>query len=50
MWGMGNIYAIILSFYLEYQNISQKHENGQTTQTSNIKTALWVNVNLISVR
>ena len=34
---MRNTYAIILNFYLEYQNIFQNHKNGQTTQTSNVK-------------
>ena len=42
MWFMGNTYAIILNFYLEYQNMSQNHKNGQTTQTSNVKTARLV--------
>ena len=40
---MENTYDIILNFYFEYQNMSQNHKNGQTTQTSNVKTArlLW---------
>ena len=44
LWWMGKTYAIILNFYLEYQNMSQNYKNGQTTQTSNVKTArlLWV--------
>ena len=44
LWCMGNIYPILLNLYLEYQNMSQNHKNGQTTQTSNVKTArlLWV--------
>ena len=44
LWCMGKTYAMILNFYLEYQNMSQNYKNGQTTQTSNVKTArlLWV--------
>ena len=44
LWCMRNTYAIILNLYKEHENISQNHKNGQTTQTSNVKTArlLWV--------
>ena len=50
LWCMGIIYAIILNFRLEHQNISQNHKNGQTTQTSNVKIArlLWVNMTPIT--
>ena len=44
MWCMENIYGIILDSYWKYENMSQNHKNGQTTQTSNVKTArlIWV--------
>ena len=43
---MGNIYAIILNFYLEYQNMFQNHKNDQTTQTSNVKMLHYIYLNI----
>ena len=46
LWCMGNTYSVILVLYLEYQNMSQNHKNGQTTQMPMSKRADCYELNI----